>query len=44
MKKSKKVFWVVAVLAIAIVTSGFTALVSADITSGTDVKNSSAIH
>ena len=39
MKKSKKVFGFVAVLAIAIVTSGFAALVSADITSGTDVKN-----
>ncbi len=43
MKKSKMVLGFVAVLVIAMVTSGFTALVSADITSGSDVKNSSAI-
>jgi hypothetical protein len=44
MKKSKKVFWFVAVLAIAMVTSGFTAMVSADITSKSDGNASSAIN
>jgi hypothetical protein len=44
MKKSKMVFGFVAVLAIAMVTSGFTALVSADITSESDGNASSAIN
>jgi hypothetical protein len=44
MKKSKMVFGFVAVLAIAMVTSGFIALVSADITSESDGNASSAIH
>jgi len=44
MKKSKKVFGFVAVLAIAMVMSGFTAMASADITSESDGNASSAIN